>query len=130
MTLKECIPASSTLLYHRAIARRAASFMVFLEKIIRREWHKPYAFLMSGYSSNRIAALCFCFSVHLSADLKSEILHSLWRELPLDGQIWIILFDRTRIPIIQIEFLNVVLGVVFCTALYVSGDNSFASHIS
>ena len=72
MTLKECIPASSTLLYHRAIARRAASFMVFLEKIIRREWHKPYAFLMSGYSSNRIAALCFCFSVHLSADLKSR----------------------------------------------------------
>ena len=27
---------------------------------------------MSGYSSNRIAALCFCLSVHLSADLKSK----------------------------------------------------------
>ena len=31
MILNECIPASSTLLYHRAIARRAASFMVFFE---------------------------------------------------------------------------------------------------
>ena len=52
MTLKECIPASSTLLYHPAIARRAASFMVFFENTILKEWHKPYVFLMSGYSSN------------------------------------------------------------------------------
>ena len=72
MTFNERIPASSTLLYHRAIARYAASFMVFFENIIRREWHKPYAFLISGYSSNRMAALCFCLSVHLSADLKSK----------------------------------------------------------
>ena len=40
MTFNERIPASSTLLYHRAIARYAASFMVFFENIIRREWHK------------------------------------------------------------------------------------------
>ena len=46
MTFNERIPASSTLLYHRAIARYATSFMVFFENIIRREWHKPYAFLI------------------------------------------------------------------------------------
>ena len=42
MTFNEYIPASS--IYHRAIARRAASFMVFFENIIRREWgtnHMP-----------------------------------------------------------------------------------------
>ena len=71
-----------------------------------------------------------CFPYLVDKQSIGEILHSLWREPPLDGQIWIVLFDRTGIPIIQIEFLNVVLGVVFCTALYVSGDNSFASHIS
>ena len=31
-----------------------------------------YAFFMSGYSSNRIFALCFCFSVHLSGDLNRD----------------------------------------------------------
>ena len=70
MTFNEYIPASS--IYHRAIARRAASFMVFFENIILKEWHNPYAFLMSGYSSKSIAALCFCLFVHLSADLKSK----------------------------------------------------------
>lgn len=69
MTLKERNPASSTLLYQRAMDRRAASLIVFLAKIIRREWHSPYAVWMSGYSSNSISALCFCLSVHLSADL-------------------------------------------------------------
>ena len=51
MTLKERNPASSTLLYQRAMDRRAASLIVFLAKVIRREWHSPYAVLMSGYSS-------------------------------------------------------------------------------
>ena len=72
MTLKECSLASSTLLYHRAMAKRAASLTVFFEKIIRREWHKPYALWMSGYSLNSITALCFCFSVHLLADLNNR----------------------------------------------------------
>ena len=72
MTLKECSLASSTLLYHRAMAKRAASLTVFFEKIIRREWHKPYALWMSGYSLNSITALCFCFSVHLLADLNTD----------------------------------------------------------
>lgn len=45
-----------------------------------------------------------CFSYLVDEQSIGEILHSLWRELPLDGQIWIILFDRTRIPIIQIGF--------------------------
>ncbi len=52
MTLKEWNPASSTLLYHFAIDKRAASLIVFFEKIIRKEWHRPYAVLISGYSSN------------------------------------------------------------------------------
>ena len=70
MTLKEWNFASSTLLYHLAIDSLAASLIVFLENIIRSEWHSPYAFFMSGYSSNNIFARCFCLSVHLSADLK------------------------------------------------------------
>ena len=70
--VNECSPASSTLLYQRAIDRRAASLIVFLEKIILREWHRPYAVFMSGYSSKSIAARCFCLSVHLSADMKSR----------------------------------------------------------
>lgn len=70
--LKECSPASSSLLYQRATANRAAFLMVFFENIIRREWHRPYAILMSGYSQNSTAALCFRLSVHLSADLKSK----------------------------------------------------------
>lgn len=37
MTLNEWIPASSTLLYHLAIDRRAASLIVFFENIMRKE---------------------------------------------------------------------------------------------
>ena len=37
MTLKEWSLDSSTLLYHLAMESRAASLIVFLEKIIRRE---------------------------------------------------------------------------------------------
>ena len=72
MTLNEWNPASSTLLYHLAIASRAASLTVFFENIIRREWQSPYAACMSGYSSNSIRARCFCLSVHLSADLNNR----------------------------------------------------------
>ena len=81
MTFNERIPASSTLLYHRAIARYAASFMVFFENIIRREWHKPYAFLISGYSSNAKAesfnAKIKLFRANLSgvADKKFFLFH-------------------------------------------------------
>lgn len=32
-----------------------------------------------------------CFSYLVDEQSIGEILHSLWRELPLDGQIWIIL---------------------------------------
>ena len=52
--------------------RRAASLIVFLENIIRRECHSPYAVWMSGYSSNNMAALRFCLSIHLSVDLNSR----------------------------------------------------------
>ncbi len=72
MTLNCFIPVSSTLLYHRTIARRAASLIVFLVKIIRSEWHNLYTILISGYSSNNIAALYFCQSVHLPADLNNN----------------------------------------------------------
>ena len=41
MTLKECNPTSSTLLYYRAIESLAASLIEFLENIIRNEWHSP-----------------------------------------------------------------------------------------
>ncbi len=70
--MKEWNPAFSTLLYQRAMDSRAAFLIVFLVKIIRSEWHSPYAVWMSGYSSNNIAALCFCLSVHLSADLNNK----------------------------------------------------------
>ena len=72
MTLNECNPASSTLLYHRAIESLAASLIEFFENIIRKEWHSPYACLISGYSSNSIDALSFCRCVQLSEDLKSR----------------------------------------------------------
>ena len=72
MTLNEWNPASSTLLYHLAMDRRAASFIVFFEKIILKEWQSPYAFFISGYSSNNIAARCFCLSVQSLADLNSR----------------------------------------------------------
>lgn len=72
MTLKEWNPAFSTLFFHLAMDRRAASLIVFLEKIIRSEWHNPYAVLMSGYSSKSIAARCFCLPVHFSADLNKR----------------------------------------------------------
>ena len=72
MTLKEWNPVSSTLLYHRAIDKRAASFIVFLEKIMRSEWRNTYAVFMSGYASKSISALCSCLSAHLSADLNSR----------------------------------------------------------
>ena len=73
MTLKERNPASSTLLYQSCHGQACGILDCVLAKIIRREWHSPYAVLMSGYSSNSIAALCFCLSVHFSADLKQEI---------------------------------------------------------
>ena len=43
MTLNEWNPASSTLLYHLAMDRRTASFIVFFEKIILKEWQSLYA---------------------------------------------------------------------------------------
>ena len=74
MTLNEWKSASSTLLYHRAMESLAASLMAFMAKIMRSEWHSPYAFWMSGYCSKRILASSFCRSVHLLADLKSRYL--------------------------------------------------------
>ena len=74
MTLNEWKSASSTLLYHRAMESLAASLMAFMTKIMRSEWHSPYAFWMSGYCSKRILARSFCRSVHLLADLKSRYL--------------------------------------------------------
>ena len=74
MTLNEWKSASSTLLYHRAMESLAASLMAFMAKIMRSEWHSPYAFWMSGYCSKRILARSFCRSVHLLADLKSRYL--------------------------------------------------------
>ena len=41
MTLNEWNPASSTWLYHLAMASLAASFIVFLENIIRSECDSP-----------------------------------------------------------------------------------------
>ena len=38
--------------------RRTVSLIVFLAKIVRSEWHRTYAVLMLGYSSNNILALC------------------------------------------------------------------------
>ena len=74
MTLKEENPASSTLLYQRAMARRAASLIAFLENIILRDWQSPYTVFISGYCSNSIAARCFCPSVHFRPDLNRRYL--------------------------------------------------------
>ena len=72
MTLNEWNPASSTWLYHLAIASLVASFMVFLEKIILKECDSPYAFFISGNSLKRISACSRCLWVHFSPDLKSR----------------------------------------------------------
>ena len=70
-------------------------------------------FHLGGFAEWKADMIVFSYLVDEQSI--GEILHSLWREPPLDGQIWIVLFDRTGIPIIQIEFLNVVLG---CGLLY------------
>ncbi|MDC2367074.1 hypothetical protein PO183_13035 [Bacteroides ovatus] len=59
-------------------------------------------FHLGGFAEWKADMIVFSYLVDEQSI--GEILHSLWRELPLDGQIWIILFDRTRIPIIQIGF--------------------------
>lgn len=69
---KDCAPASYILLCHRAMAGRTASLMVFFENVISREWHKPHAPLMSGYSPNGITAPCSCPSVHLLTSLEGK----------------------------------------------------------
>lgn len=39
MVLKEWNPASSILLYHRAMESRTSCLIVFLEKFILSDWH-------------------------------------------------------------------------------------------
>ena len=51
-------PGLLHLLYHFAIDRRAASFIVFFEKIIHREWQSPDAYRMSGYQRCLIISSC------------------------------------------------------------------------
>lgn len=72
MVLKESNPDFPTSLYHLARFVLAPAFMECLLKIILNEWLNEYALLTSGYSLNKIFALSFCESVHLSADLKSK----------------------------------------------------------
>ena len=85
--------------------------MVFLENIIRREWHKPYAFLTSGYSSNSIAALCFCLSVHLSADLKSKYRERISNSLRVSPTISISVWDI--ILVLLFSFLHFLIGLLY-----------------
>ena len=48
-------------------------------------------FHLGGFAEWKADMIVFSYLVDEQSI--GEILHSLWRELPLDGQIWIILFD-------------------------------------